>query len=275
MKNITVKDHFLSQEEFQLKVENETGILYTYPTPTNLDAYYDSPNYISHSDGKKTIFEKIYQQAKEYNLRSKLNLIQKYTNGKTILDYGCGVGDFLVTMKNNGFSVEGFEPNPIALKHAHAKLGAVVSDQTILERKETYDVITLWHVLEHIPNRDEIVQSLIEHLKPKGKLIIAVPNHTSYDAQYYGQFWAAYDVPRHLWHFSPDSMKTYFDGFGMKIENILPQHLDSFYVSILSEKYKGNRLPFFRGVLKGFQSNLKARKTKNYSSLIYVISQKD
>ena len=270
-----VKDYFLSQEEFQLKVEEETGILYTYPTPNNLDKYYDSPNYISHSNGKKTIFEKIYQLAKECNLRSKSKIVQTYTNGKKILDYGCGVGDFLVTMKNYGFSVEGFEPNPIALKQAQNKLGDLVSEKSILKRKETYDIITLWHVLEHIRNRDEIVQSLIDHLEPKGKLIIAVPNHTSYDAQYYGRFWAAYDVPRHLWHFSPNSMKTYFDGFGMKIENILPQHLDSFYVSILSEKYKGKSIPFIRGIFRGILSNLKARKTKNYSSLIYIISRKD
>jgi len=270
---LKVKDYFLTQESFELKKETETGILYTTPTPTDLDKYYQSENYISHTDGNKSLFEKLYQIAKNFNLKSKLNVVKKNTSGKSILDYGCGVGDFLLFMQKNGYNVKGFEPNEDALKIAHKKLGESVSNQNILENTEKYDIITLWHVLEHIPNRDEILHSLIEHLKPNGKLIIAVPNHESFDAKHYKEYWAAYDVPRHLWHFNPKIMKHYSERFGMKIENIVPQYLDSFYVSILSEKYQKNSFPLIRGLWYGLISNLKATKTNQYSSLIYIMEK--
>lgn len=268
-----VKDHFLTQEEFELKVEEATGILYTSPTPTDLDKYYQSENYISHTDGNKSLFEKLYQLAKYFNLNAKYNVVKQSSSGKKILDYGCGVGDFLDFVRQKNYQIEGFEPNENALKIAQSKLGDVVNNQSILDRNQNYDIITLWHVLEHIPNRDEIFQSLIDHLYPNGTLIVAVPNHLSHDAQYYGEHWAAYDVPRHLWHFNPESMKTYVERFGMKIESIQPQYLDSFYVGILSEKYKNQSMPLLKGVLRGLISNLKAMKTQQFSSLIYIIKR--
>ena len=277
IKVIDLKDYFLTQEKFSIHKDDQTGVHFTFPQPLNdLSRYYESENYISHTDGKKSLFEKIYQIAKQYNLNQKLKLIQDSTSGKSILDYGCGAGDFLQHMKNNGYNVMGMEPNDKAREISQSKVGKDnVVNCELKEINRKFDIITLWHVLEHIPNLNEIVTELKNHLNPDGTLIIAVPNHLSYDATYYGQQWAAYDVPRHLWHFNPESLKSYFNNFGMKIENISPMKLDAFYVSLLSEKYRGNSFPYFKAFCVGLKSNYKASKTGQFSSLIYTIKVKN
>lgn len=273
IKVIDLKDYFLTQEDFSIYKDDKTGVHFTYPQPLNdLSRYYESENYISHTDGKKSLFEKIYQIAKQYNLDQKLKLIKKTTEGKSILDYGCGAGDFLQHMQTNGYKVTGMEPNPKAFEISQAKIGKEnVVNCELKEIKEKFDIITMWHVLEHIPNLNEILTELKKHLNPGGTLIIAVPNHLSFDANYYKEQWAAYDVPRHLWHFNPNSIKMLINNFGMNIVNISPMKLDSFYVSLLSEKYKGNPFPFFKAFYIGLKSNLSAQKTGQFSSLIYTI----
>ena len=277
IKVIDLKDYFLTQEKFSIYKDDKTGVHFTFPQPLNdLSRYYESENYISHTDGKKSLFEKIYQIAKQYNLDQKLKLIQKSTQGKSILDYGCGAGDFLLHMKNNGFEVLGMEPNPKANAISKSKIGNDnVVNCELKEINRKFDIITMWHVLEHIPNLNETIEELKKHLNDDGVLIIAVPNHQSYDANYYGKFWAAYDVPRHLWHFNKDSIKRLFENFGMKIEKISPMVLDSFYVSILSEKYKGNNFPYLKAFYIGLKSNIKAIKNLQFSSLIYTFKKEN
>ncbi|MDM1073385.1 class I SAM-dependent methyltransferase [Empedobacter brevis] len=273
IKKLDLNDYFLTGEKFELFEDLKTEVLYTLPQPIeNLGKYYESKNYISHTDGKKSIFERFYQMAKQINLNNKLELIDQIAKGKKVLDYGCGVGDFLEHLQKNGYDVLGMEPNDSAKKIAQSKIGTEKVTSTELEQNDQkFDIITLWHVLEHIPNLNEIIIQLKNHLTEDGRLIIAVPNHKSYDAAYYGKYWAAYDVPRHLWHFSATSMNKLFNNFGMKIESTHPMKLDSFYVSLLSEKYKGNKLGFINALRVGLKSNSKAKKTGEYSSLIYII----
>lgn len=273
IKKLDLKDYFLTGEEFELFQDSKTDILYTVPQPLDsLGKYYESENYISHTDGKKTIFERFYQIAKSINLNNKLNLINEVSKGKKILDYGCGVGDYLEFMQKNGYDVLGMEPNEAARKIAQTKIGQSKVISTELKNiNEKFDVITLWHVLEHIPNLNEIIGELKNHLRDNGVLIIAVPNHQSYDAKYYGKYWAAYDVPRHLWHFSDKSMSNLLSHFGMKIEKISPMKLDAFYVSLLSEKYKGNKFGYFNAIKVALKSNYLAKNNGQYSSLIYTI----
>ncbi len=210
--------------------------------------------------------------AKSINLNNKLELINKVGNGKKILDYGCGVGDFLEHLQKNGYDVLGMEPNDSARRIAQSKVGIEKVTSTELEQNtEKYDVITLWHVLEHIPNLKEIITELKKHLTKSGILVVAVPNHQSYDAKYYGKYWAAYDVPRHLWHFSDKSMSNLLSNFGMKIDKISPMKLDAFYVSLLSEKYKGNKFGYFNAIKVALKSNYLAKNNGQYSSLIYII----
>lgn len=268
-------DHTVSNEKFDLIYDDELDMLITSPKPSinQLPKYYESDDYISHTDSKKTLFEKVYQLVKNYALKKKVILINKESLGKgKLLDVGAGTGDFLLAAKNNGWLVNGVEPNTNARKLALEKSIQLNNDINNFQG-EKYDVITMWHVLEHVTNLDEFIETLNRLLKPDGTIIIAVPNFKSYDANYYKEFWAAYDVPRHLWHFSKTSIKKIFIKKGIKLKKIKPLKFDSFYVSLLSQKYKTGKMNLIKAFIVGMKSNLKAKSSGNYSSLIYILKK--
>ncbi|NQY31191.1 MAG: class I SAM-dependent methyltransferase [Flavobacteriaceae bacterium] len=269
-----VTDHSVSKEKFELLKNTEHGFLVTTPLPdiSELSKYYETEEYISHTDTKRNLFEKVYHLVREYAIKNKVALINTEQEKGSLLDIGCGTGDFLSASKNNGWSVTGIEPNKTARDKANSKTEHKVFDTSKLENLpvDSFDVITLWHVLEHLPNLEEQIHLFKKLLKPNGTLIIAVPNHKSFDAIHYKEFWAAYDVPRHLWHFSQSSIKNLFGKFQIKLIKTVPMKFDSFYVSLLSEKYKTGKQNPFKAFWIGFRSNLKAKHTSEYSSLIYV-----
>ncbi|MGC6431171.1 MAG: class I SAM-dependent methyltransferase [Jejuia sp.] len=275
---IKVKDHSVSGEEFELIINSKYGFLETTPQPTleKLPSYYESEDYISHTDSKRNLFEKIYHLIRVISLKQKLKLINSFnTKNKNLLDVGCGTGDFLQIAKSNNWEVSGIEPNEQARSIANSK-----TDNSVFEIKEllqfheaSFDVITLWHVLEHLPNLEDQISVFQKLLKPEGRLIIAVPNYKSYDAQYYKSFWAAYDVPRHLWHFNRKSISNLIETFNFKVEKIKPMWFDSFYVSMLSEKYKSEKMNPIKGFWIGLLSNVKALSSKEASSLIYIVKK--
>ncbi len=271
-----IKDHSVSGEMFQLKENKKYGFLETFPQPkTNqLSEYYKTEDYISHTDAKRNWFEKAYHLVRRFSLKQKLKLINGFkTETKTLLDVGCGTGDFLKTAKDNNWIVSGVEPNAEARIIANQKTDNSVFDIQKLNNFETnsFDVITLWHVLEHLPDLEHQISTFKKLLKPNGRLVVAVPNYKSFDANYYSQFWAAFDVPRHLWHFDQNSISKLFASIDMEIEQIKPMLFDAFYVSLLSEQYKSGRKNIFKGFYNGLRSNLNASRTREYSSLIYVL----
>lgn len=273
---ITVKDHSVSSEEFQLLVNNKFGYLETSPQPSSekLPEYYKSEDYISHTDTKRNLFEKVYHVIRNISLKRKLKLINSFqSEEKNLLDVGCGTGGFLQIAQQNNWIVSGVEPNKDARQIANSKTNnSVFNVEQLLEfPKQSFDVISLWHVLEHLPNLDEQVFILKSLLKENGRLIIAVPNYKSYDAKYYKNFWAAFDVPRHLWHFNQDSISKLFSKENMKVVETHPMKFDSYYVSLLSEKYKSGWMNIFNAFRIGFTSNMKAKHSEEYSSLIYLI----
>ena len=269
--NIITKDYLVTQEEFELEYDSKTDMLITKPIPKNLENYYDSSNYISHSDKANNLFEKIYQVVKKYTLNKKVQLVNKYSNEqKKLLDIGCGTGEFLTTAKNHNWKVIGVELNYQARTKASNK-DLIVYENINHLKNQKFEVITLWHVLEHLPNLEDQIKNIKSLLKKNGTLIIAVPNYKSYDAQYYKEFWAAYDTPRHLWHFSQTAMKKLFQNENMFIEKTLPMYFDSYYVSLLSEKYKNGSSNYFNAFYRGFISNWKAKSSNEYSSLIYIL----
>ena len=271
---LKTKDHSVSGEEFQLMHSQDLDMLITEPKPKNLETYYQSDDYISHTDAQETLVDKIYQSVKKHSLKKKLNLISQCAKtNKTLLDIGAGTGDFLLVAKNNGWSVNGIEPNAKASAKAKEKGVTTISNIESLPLTKRYHVITLWHVLEHLPDLENKIKIIISLLEDEGTLIIAVPNFKSYDAKYYNNFWAAYDVPRHLWHFSRNSIKMLFEKENMKVTKIKPMVFDSFYVSLLSEKYKTGNQHFIKAFCVGLWSNIKAWRTKEYSSLIYVLKK--
>jgi len=270
---ITVKDYSVSGETFQLLLDEELQLLKTHPQPSpeNLGRYYESEDYISHTDGKRTLFEKLYHAVKQKALRDKIKLIENFKSGKgNLLDIGAGTGDFLVGAKKSGWNITGLEPSDKAKTISISK-GINFAESLSSIANHSQDVITMWHVLEHVPDVQQQIIELKRILKPDGVLIIAVPNYKSYDAQYYGNFWAAYDVPRHLWHFSKTAIKKLFGQQDLDLVKVLPMKFDSFYVSLLSEKYKTGKMNFIGGFLTGLKSNMKAKRNMEYSSHIYVL----
>jgi 2-polyprenyl-3-methyl-5-hydroxy-6-metoxy-1,4-benzoquinol methylase len=273
---ITVKDFSVSGESFSLLLNEEYQILKTYPQPTldKLVSYYEFEDYISHTDGKRTLFEKMYHFIKRKAIRDKVKLINSYQPVKgRVLDIGAGTGDFLLECKNQNWDILGIEPNDKAKGIAVGK-GIKFGDTIEKLESNSFDVITMWHVLEHVPDVEHQVAELKRLLKPSGTIIIAVPNFKSYDAKYYKEFWAAYDVPRHLWHFSKTAIEKLFDKQNMNLEDVKPMWFDSFYVSLLSEKYKSGKMNFISGFFIGLISNVSGCFKNEFSSHIYVLKNK-
>ena len=274
------KDYTVSGENYELMFNKDYEMLVTIPVPENLSSYYKSEDYISHTDSKKTVIDKIYQAVKNITLKRKLRLINEcllHQNSisrpeKNILDIGAGTGDFLKVCKVNLWNVFGIEPDMEA-RNIAAKKGVLLHKDISHFTDKKFEIITLWHVLEHVENLEEYISTLEKLLSKNGTLIIAVPNYKSYDAKYYSKFWAAFDVPRHLWHFSETSISKLFAPVNLTVEKTLPMKFDAYYISLLSEKYKYGSMKPISALFRGFVSNIKAIKSKQYSSLIYVLKK--
>lgn len=273
---LKLKDHFLSQEEFEIIECDDCKLLFTIPCPTpdKIGDYYKSEDYLSHNEEKKGLFAKIYNSVKKINIKNKYKIaVSCQPSVVSLLDIGCGVGDFLLYAKENGCDITGIEPSEDARKIAEKKLNCKILPPEELENipDNSFDIITMWHVLEHVADLKTEIHHLQRILKKDGRLILALPNFKSYDAEYYKDKWAAYDVPRHLNHFSQTSIKNIFKETQLQLIDIKPLKWDGFYISMLSEQYLNNRNSFIKGSLTGWKSNNKARKSGEWSSLVYVL----
>lgn len=272
-------DYTVSYETFQIVECIACGFKFTNPRPSEeeIGKYYDSSDYISHSNTSKGIINSLYKITRRFTISKKVRLIKSVCpDGKSILDYGCGTGEFLSGMKKVGWSTKGIEPNPEARNYAiNTNLLEVTDPSEIISfRPKSFDAITLWHVLEHIHKLNETIEVFKKLLSDDGKLIIAVPNNEAVDALIYKETWAAYDVPRHLYHFNVDSITRLFRNHQMQVLNVMLMPLDAFYVSMLSEKYRNKTFGIINGVLNGAKTNLKSRfDKKKSSSLIFVIDK--
>jgi 2-polyprenyl-3-methyl-5-hydroxy-6-metoxy-1,4-benzoquinol methylase len=277
---LTAKDFTVSGKNFQVMECRNCSLRFTQDVPDaqSIAPYYKAEEYISHTDTSKGLINRVYKIVRQKTLISKRRLIEKYTGLKKgdLLDVGSGTGSFVNEMKQNGWQVEGLEPDEDARKLAARQYGIQLSDTGRLYQLKAgiFDAITLWHVLEHVHDLDGYVQQLKNILRQTGKLFIAVPNYTSQDARSYGQYWAAYDVPRHLYHFSPASMQLLMEKNGLKILQFKPMWYDSFYVSLLSSKYKNGKTNWPGAAWTALRSNLEALgDVKKCSSVIYIIEK--
>jgi 2-polyprenyl-3-methyl-5-hydroxy-6-metoxy-1,4-benzoquinol methylase len=277
---LTAKDYTVSQKKFAVWHCKNCTARFTQDVPEQnaVGAYYQSDNYISHSDTKKGIVNNLYHMVRRKTLQSKLNLIKNevgMSKGE-ILDIGCGTGAFLNTMKTAGWGITGLEPDDAARAKAKElyQLNPQSPEKLFELQPATYHAITMWHVLEHVHELHAYIKQLQHLLTPKGKIFIAVPNYTSKDAAIYQEYWAAYDVPRHLYHFSPQSMEQLLTPYNLKLTTIKPMWYDSFYVSMLSEKYKNGKGNLLKAFWNGLVSNIKTMGDKSKcSSLIYIIAK--
>jgi 2-polyprenyl-3-methyl-5-hydroxy-6-metoxy-1,4-benzoquinol methylase len=270
-------DFFLTKEEFTIVSCESCGLKFVNPRPdaTEIGKYYASPDYVSHG-GKKNVLNFLYSQVRKFSIRKKYKLVKTMAKGRKLLDIGCGTGEFLLYCKQNGFDVTGIEPGekPRNFARESYKLDIYGEEELNNLVRPEFDVITLWHVLEHIHPLRERMNKIMEILKPGGFIIIAVPNSESWDAHYYGKFWAAYDLPRHLYHFSQETMQNLAHNHGLKVDQVIPMKLDAFYISLLGEKYTKGKQNYFRAVINGIRSNnFAGRNQKNYSSLIFILNR--
>lgn len=276
----TCRDYTVSGELFTLAKCKRCHMVITLepPAPEQIGSYYKSENYVSHSDTNKGLFFRLYHIARRWMLGTKRRLIEQQS-GKTagqLLDWGCGTGYFADAMQRAGWQVQGIEADQDARNYARQKFNlSVIAPQEVARLPEKrYDCISFWHVLEHLHDLKGTLTAISRLLAPGGIVVIALPNHQSYDAWYYGRYWAAWDVPRHLWHFAPHNIERLMaaNGFSLRAKQTMP--FDPFYVALLSEKYRQKRLGFINGMLEGFISLLKGYADVNRSSsIIYVFSR--
>lgn len=270
---LTCRDHTVSKENFTIVECRNCSFRFTnpIPNPEKLGDYYKAEAYVSHTSSGKGLINWLYLKIRKITLRQKVKWLKKRVAGRELLDVGCGTGHFSGAAKTAGFSVTGIEPDPGARKFAVEKNGIHVLDKPeFYSLEKTYDAITLWHVLEHLPELNKDISYLHRWLTPTGSLFVAVPNCNGFDARLYKESWAGYDVPRHLWHFTQPVITRLFEQHGFKLTGIIPQKFDAYYVSMLSEKHKGGNI--LKGFLNGLRSNLKARKY-GYSSQVYVFKK--
>jgi 2-polyprenyl-3-methyl-5-hydroxy-6-metoxy-1,4-benzoquinol methylase len=276
---LDVLDHTVSRETFSIVKCNSCGFVSTqFETESDLGYFYDSPEYISHTNSSRGFMNSVYQVVRSYTLKGKLNLLKRYCQRlDSLFDYGCGTGHFLNYSKRSSLDVFGIEPSESARAIAlDSGLNVSVGINEFNESvpRETFDAITLWHVLEHIPDLNETITFLKSKMHVETVLFVAVPNHTSLDAKHYKTHWAAYDVPRHLYHYSPDSIKQLMQNHQLEMIDMKPMWFDSFYVSMLSEKYKTGRINYIKAFWNGFRSNLNAFFNKGEcSSQIYIFKK--
>ncbi len=276
-----VQDHSISQEFFQIWQCEACSFTFTQdaPAPAAIGPYYKSENYISHSDNKEGLVNRLYHLARDYMLGRKFRLLKRFTSGKHVLDYGTGTGYFVDYLQRAGYEAEGVEIDAAARKYGQEKFGIRIHAPAYLQEPQeelSYDAITLWHVLEHLYEPISELHRFNACLAQQGILIIAVPNYTSADAQHYGANWAAYDVPRHLWHFSPATLEQMTAKAGFELLETQHMPMDPFYVSIMSAKYQaGGSGGLLSGALQGGKSFLNSLgNARKGSSVIYVLRKK-
>lgn len=256
-------------------------LIFTNPRPEQIDiqSYYESEDYISHQNKSNNLTNLLYKTVRFYTIRQKVNWLNTYNENKgSLLDIGCGTGYFLKAAQKSEWKVTGVEPNKTARNLAKDKGLKVYNKLEKIDDKKSYNCISLFHVLEHVHELRKTIKKLLQHLDDNGALMIAVPNYSSLDAQHYAEYWAAWDVPRHLYHFNQSSMEYLATEFKLKIEDILPMKFDSYYVSLLSEKYSNPDQPFIKQLINGFNKGMESNKwakenNNNFSSLLFILKK--
>jgi len=278
LKKLDCIDHSASKEKFTIVSCETCDFTFTNPRPKDdsLEKYYKSDMYISHTNNTKGLFNWMYHTVRKYAIVTKLNLLKKTSKNKNHLDIGCGTGEFLNACKNAGYNTKGIEPAELAREQAIKNFNLSVSENTNLDqfKESQFDSISMWHVLEHVPSLNKTIEEFNRILSENGKVIIAVPNHKSWDAERYKEFWAGWDVPIHLWHFSKLNIQNLFHKYNFRLIKKKPMIFDSFYVSLLSEEFKTGRKNFINGFIIGLISNIIGIFTKRGSSSIIYVFEK-
>jgi len=270
-------DYFFTKEEFNIVKCNQCGLMFTNPVPgkESIASYYESPDYLSHKAADKSLTAKIYRSVRTINIKKKYHLIQKFKTQGKVLEIGTGTGELLKYFHKKNWKTIGIEPNEYAREFARKNYGLEIYDENRLNELESksFDVIMLWHVLEHVYELQNRMKQIKKLIKENGFIFIAVPNIDSPDFQKYGKYWAGLDLPRHLYHFNENGIRKLFYNNSLKLISSYPMKFDAYYVSLLSERYMDNSTPYLSAFFNGYMSNLRAKKKNNYSSMIFVATE--
>ena len=274
---LDVTDHFLSGEMFRILACGDCGFRFVSPRPvaSDIGRYYESDRYISHDASSMNLFNLAYRFARRWSVGMKYSVVAKHAGPGDILDIGCGTGEFLHHCARKGHKVAGVEINTKARDFATGRYGiTTTADLTSMAGTgRIFRCITLWHVLEHLHELNTSLETIRTLMAPGGTLVVAVPNSNSSDAEHYREFWAAYDVPRHLYHFTADTLTRLMKNHGLALRATLPQKLDAYYVSLLSGQYRSGRRSYPEAIRQGFRSNCGAsRNQRGHSSQIFILS---
>lgn len=277
-KELTCKDFVATGESFELYRCTQCSLLFTNPRPSasEIGPYYQSNRYVSHAGDKKdfSFMYKVYDWVRDYSIKQKINHIKTYKSSGTLMDLGCGLGYFLHGVVTEGsFNALGVDISQEAVDYVRQKFGHDVKNESDLDylESQSFDVITQWHVLEHVHLLNERMLQLKRLLKTDGFLFIAVPNSDSWDAKYYKEYWDGYDVPRHLYHFNQQSFNRLMEKHGFKVVETRSMPFDAPYISMRSEVHRGNKLEFVRGAISGLRSTISAQRNNDHSSLLFVV----
>jgi 2-polyprenyl-3-methyl-5-hydroxy-6-metoxy-1,4-benzoquinol methylase len=276
----TCVDWLVSQQTFHIVACDRCDLRFTNPRPTadQLGKYYQSDQYISHTDRSAGLIGSLYTLIRQFTIHQKVRLVNELSRNqpRTLLDIGCGTGLFLQAVQQAGWAIDGVEPDGNARQIAETRTGrTVLDDWQTLPADRQYDTITMWHVLEHIPGLRQLLGTVHDRLAPTGTFIVAVPNCAADDAIQYDAVWAAYDLPRHLYHFTPEVLEQVAAERGFTVVDRKPMPFDAFYVAMLSTQHRDGKTGYVESLLSGWRSNQRARQTGNYSSLTYILRKTD
>ncbi len=275
-KYLDTRDYFFTKEEFSLSKCMECSFVFTNPIPLNLSRYYETEEYLSHHSEKGGLVSRVYSHIRSLNIQRKYNLVSNYTKTGSILDIGCGTGELLGYFQKKGWETKGIEPDKNAREVAINKNNIDAVDEILIDKipGSSFDVVSMWHVLEHVLDLNCRIKDVKRITKNNGTMIFALPNLNSPDSKKYGKYWSALDVPRHLYHFTQESFEKLISKHDLELVHAEPMKFDAFYVSMLSEKYLNNKMPLISAALTGLKSNNMAKKKNNYSSMIFVVKNK-
>lgn len=276
--SLFAQDHTVSHERFTIMQCDACGFRYTSPRPgqDRIGEYYLSENYISHVEKATTLKDHLYHLVRRRAIRNKYHLIARHQASGNALDIGCGTGDFLAYLKHKGYAAHGVEVSPAARQIAVAKGLSVSPTLAELDPSIQFNVITLWHVLEHLSDPRSTLMELFKRCSNGGLLVIAVPDNESWDCKHYGPLWAAWDVPRHLSHFRRKDVHRLLKEVGFEPVATKPMWFDAPYVSMLSEQYRGAGPigSLVKGALMGGWSNLAAMVSGGPTSSSLFLAKK-
>jgi 2-polyprenyl-3-methyl-5-hydroxy-6-metoxy-1,4-benzoquinol methylase len=269
-------DHLVTGEEFPLHQCNDCQFLYSGRLPSEADAqkYYDSPSYTPHATDRKNLMMRTIGFCRTFIRQPiKRTWVRKWSKKRmgTLIDIGSGTGEFAVFMQKSGWAVTCIEPNQDA-RNFCASQGLTVfdTDRVPTLPDHSFNVVTLWHVLEHVYDIHGTMQTIRRLLQPDGTAFIALPNYSSKEASWYGRMWTGYEMPRHPSHFSPATFAHLASMYDMEIVALRPFVLDAFYLSILSEQHRKGW--FISALFHGLASAIVGLlQPKLASSVLYVI----